>query len=147
MRFRAVESSPKAGATQPERQRQLAVSDRDMTSEASVRQFWRRCRLVLESKPTVLVIDLTHVIRADTKLIACLAGLYQLGRDEHVQLEVLPSAAVNTVARICHLEPLLESMSSGSVPVPVLETVSESPPTPAADQPIAGLEKLISQNL
>ena len=108
MRFRASESR---GVTEKTCQSQRASSDQDMTSEASVRRFWRRCRLALESKPSLLVIDLADVVRADTKLIACLAGLYQLGRDEDVAIEVHASAAVLTVAQICHLEPLLEIMS------------------------------------
>ncbi|MDG2055011.1 MAG: hypothetical protein P8J86_09915 [Phycisphaerales bacterium] len=121
VRFRASESR---GVTEKTCQSQRASSDQDMTSEASVRRFWRRCRLALESKPSVLVIDLAEVVRADTKLIACLAGLYQLGRDEHVAIEVHASAAVLTVARICHLEPLLEIMSpapsSDAAPPPEL---------------------------
>ena len=108
-----------------------------MTSEAAVRRFWRRCRLALESKPSILVIDLADVVRADTKLIACLAGLYQLGRDEQVAIEVHASAAVLTVARICHLEPLLEIMS----PAPSLDPV-QSPELVLGD-----LNKLTSPSL
>ena len=111
MRFRAFGSSQEMGTAHD--QQVIATGEHDMTGEAIVRRFWRRCRIALESKPKNLVIDLNDVVRADTKLIACLAGLYQLGRDEQVHIEVQASSAVRTVARICHLEALLQSMAPG----------------------------------
>lgn len=96
----------------------------DMTSCEQVRQMFIRCRRLIRQDDRAgaaggagggagggrrgMVIDLRSVTQADTKLMACLVGVYQLARTSSVPVELRASRAVAEMMDFCRLSWLLE---------------------------------------
>ena len=75
----------------------------DMTDWRSVQLFQMRCGRSLDRRPQRLVLDLTDVRFADTKLIACMVNIVCRAHRHGIQVEVKPSAPVRDVICLCRL--------------------------------------------
>jgi len=87
----------------------VAARARDMTQPEHVKRLAAECRrLIRLHEATSLVIDLADVETADTKLVACLVGVYRLACAHAVQVEMILPRAVEEVVSVCRLERLIE---------------------------------------
>ena len=55
-----------------------------------------------------VMLDLSEVAKADTKLMACLVALYQHARERQVAMRLQASPAVTEMAKVCRLNWLIE---------------------------------------
>ncbi len=77
----------------------------DMTGEDESSSFFRSARDAMCERPaSTILLDLRSVQRADTKLVAFLVELRRLGRKHRATIELLPSAPVFDVLKVCRLE-------------------------------------------
>ena len=77
----------------------------DMTGEDESGSLFRSARDAMCERPApTVLLDLRSVRRADTKLVAFLVELHRLGRKHGATIELLPSAPVFDVLKICRLE-------------------------------------------
>ena len=86
----------------------------DMTDEDSAVELFRTARdEISEPRRAALTIllDLTNVRRADTKLVAYLVQLRRLADMRGAVIELLPSAHLLDLLRVCRLECLASSVT------------------------------------
>ena len=77
----------------------------DLTGEDESGSLFRSARDAMCERPApTVLLDLRSVRRADTKLVAFLVELHRLGRKHGATIELLPSAPVFDVLKICRLE-------------------------------------------
>ena len=89
--------------------RRVAASARDMTHSEPVKLLSLECRREIRRDDTAtLIVDLGEVEKADTKLVACLVGVYRLACARAVQVEMFLPHAVEEVVTLCRLERLIE---------------------------------------
>jgi ABC-type transporter Mla MlaB component len=80
-----------------------------MTYSEPVKRLSLECRREIRRDDTAtLIVDLAEVEKADTKLVACLVGVYRLACARAVQVEMLLPHAVEEVVTLCRLERLIE---------------------------------------
>ncbi len=79
----------------------------DMTDWQSVRDLQLRCESSLPRTRRRVVLDLSRVTGADSKLIACVVVALRRTRARSLRLEIKPSACVRKWIDICRLEDLL----------------------------------------
>ncbi len=79
----------------------------DLTCANAIVEFISDCRI--DEQPALLVIDLSEVNTADTKLIAALVTLSRAARREAVPLRLISSENVDRLLRLCHLDGLIGS--------------------------------------
>ena len=80
-----------------------------MTHPEHVKRLAAECRRLIRQRDTAsLVIDLGDVETADTKLVACLVGVYRLACARAVQVEMILPRVVEDVVAVCRLERLIE---------------------------------------
>ncbi|MDY7110317.1 MAG: hypothetical protein SYC29_16935 [Planctomycetota bacterium] len=92
-----------------EARRRIAAPDRDMTRVEHVKELAGACRHLIRREDTAtLVIDLADVEQADTKLVACLVGVYRLACSRAVRVEMIVPRPVRDLVVVCRLEPLIE---------------------------------------
>lgn len=85
----------------------------DMTSVEQVRLLLNCCRQVIALSPRrAILLDLRDVVRADTKLIACLVVIVQLARRASVRIDLRGSRAVADLAAVCRLPWLVSGTAS-----------------------------------
>jgi anti-anti-sigma regulatory factor len=80
----------------------------DMTNCEEIRALSLKCARAIGSGHGVLVIDLSTVERADTKLMACLVSVVQLARSSSVRLELRSNRTVRELAEFCRLTWLIQ---------------------------------------
>lgn len=83
-----------------------------MTGCDEIRALSLKCARAIGAGGRLLVIDLTTVERADTKLMACLVSVFQLARSSSVNIEFRSSRTVNELAEFCRLTWLMEQVRS-----------------------------------
>ena len=76
----------------------------DLTDWRALRGFQSQCEALLHSGIDRVVLDLSEVRQADTKLVACLLVLLRRARNVNVQFEVRCSRTVNQWVAVCHLQ-------------------------------------------
>jgi len=86
----------------------VAAPAADMTRWQEVKRLFQQCRRLLRECPDCLVVDLTDVERADTKLVSCLVRVYQLANAESVKIEMILPKSVEEILAVCRLEQLIE---------------------------------------
>jgi ABC-type transporter Mla MlaB component len=92
-----------------EARRRIAAPARDMTHSEHVKELAGECRRLIRRPDTAtLVIDLADVEQADTKLVACLVGVYRLASARAVSMEMILPRVVQDLVAVCRLEPLIE---------------------------------------
>ncbi len=75
----------------------------DLTDPTRLTEFFRAVESRLASGPDRLVLDLTAVEAADTKLVACLVQVHHLARRASAGVELWPSERVRNWITLCHL--------------------------------------------
>ena len=87
----------------------VAALARDMTHPEHVKRLAVECRRLIRQRDTAtLMIDLGDVETADTKLVACLVGVYRLACARAVHVEMILPRVVEDVVSVCRLEQLIE---------------------------------------
>lgn len=76
-----------------------------------VRDFHHDCEEVVQPGRRRVVLDLTRVADADTKLVATLVAIARHARAAGVYCEIHASARVRAWIALCHMERLLQSKS------------------------------------
>jgi hypothetical protein len=80
-----------------------------MTHPEHLKRLTAECRRLIRLRDTAtLVIDLGDVETADTKLVACLVGVYRLACAHAVRVEMILPRVVEDVVAVCRLERLIE---------------------------------------
>jgi ABC-type transporter Mla MlaB component len=75
----------------------------DVRDERIVQDLHERCRCGLVSGAKLILLDLSDVRVADTKLVACLLACLRMAHREGAQLRIRPSAAVQTWCNLCRI--------------------------------------------
>ena len=88
----------------------IVVEQQDLTGGEEATRVFTRCRRLLGRRAGTdrLVLDLQRVGSADTKLAAFLVDLYQRSQETGVDLEIMPSPAVERIMSVCRLRDLLD---------------------------------------
>ncbi len=81
--------------------------------EADLRRLRELCQQWAQSGPRRLVLDLTHIRRADTKLVAILVYALRLARRNGIRLEVRLSEELEELLELCHVRRLLRGDPTG----------------------------------
>jgi len=81
----------------------------DLTSCDDVGQFFQRCHgIIAAAGRRSITLDLLEVVKADTKLVACLVAVYQLAKDSSVRLEMRVSRTVRELFELCRLQRFID---------------------------------------
>jgi anti-anti-sigma factor len=96
----------------PEPSTTFIPATEDMTDWRSVRDFQARCESSLQHTRRRVVLDLTQVAWADSKLVACLIIAVKRARARSLRLEIKPSRPVRSWISVCHLEDVLPPSST-----------------------------------
>jgi anti-anti-sigma regulatory factor len=96
----------------------------DLRETSVLQEFCRRCESTMDSGPRHLVVDLSHVTRANTKLVAALVLLLRRARVEGVTLDFEVRGPIRQWIALCHVEHLLRetSVPNSSMPCPSRNT-------------------------
>lgn len=92
----------------------LVRASGDLTDCRVLRRFQARCEALLHARIDHVVLDLSEVEQADTKLVACLLVVLRRARSVGVRLEVCCSHTVNEWLAFCRLTQLLQPSSGPS---------------------------------
>lgn len=92
----------------PAARRKIVRGRSDMTGCEQIRELSLKCARAIGSGASLLVLDLTSVERADTKLMACLVSVFQLARSSAVSVHLRNSQTVSELAEFCRLTWLIE---------------------------------------
>ena len=79
----------------------------DLTNWRDVRELHRSCTRVIGKRPTGLVIDLSSVTDADSKLVACLVAVARRARRSGVPIAFQMSTTVTKWIDLCRVHPVL----------------------------------------
>ena len=80
-----------------------------MTDWRAVQDFRHRCESSLQRAPKRIILDLTLVQAADTKLVACLVTVLRRARARSTVVEIRPSGTVRALADIYKLGTLFSA--------------------------------------
>ena len=94
-------------AGEPDYSRAVAIAG-DLTNCDIIREFWQATIGVLEQQPPELWLNLTKVVKADTKLAACVVALIRRGDECGTIVHIIGSAVVQDVLNLCKVPPLRE---------------------------------------
>jgi hypothetical protein len=94
-------------AGEPDYSSAVAISG-DLTNCDIIRSFWQVTIGVLEQQPPELWLNLTKVVKADTKLAACVVALILRGDECGTLVHIIGSAVVQDVLHLCKVPPLRE---------------------------------------
>ena len=84
----------------------------DLSEEEAVRVIHARAREAIAAGATTLMVDLADVIRADTKIVACLVVLRRMARRSGCALDVRLSPAVAAWTGVCRLQQVIHEEDS-----------------------------------
>ena len=83
-----------------------------MTDWRAVQDFRHRCESSLQRAPKRIILDLTLVQAADTKLVACVVNAFCFAQARRIHLEVKPSPLVRDLIELCEVDALLSPSGS-----------------------------------
>lgn len=84
----------------------------DLSEEEAVRVIHARAREAIAAGATTLMVDLADVLRADTKIVACLVVLRRLAQRSGCALDVRLSPAVAAWTGVCRLQQVIRDEDS-----------------------------------
>lgn len=84
----------------------------DLSEEEAVRVIHARARAAIAAGAKTLRVDLAGVIRADTKIVACLVVLRQMAQRAGCTLDVRLSPAVAAWTGVCRLQQVISEDDS-----------------------------------
>lgn len=79
----------------------------DLCNGSAIREYYRRCELVIRDGTQRLILDLTRVSKADSKLVACLVLIVRCARASLVPIRIHVSPRLRDWIAICGVERLL----------------------------------------
>ncbi len=85
----------------------MVTAGSDLTEPAALAELLLRCRAALRAANQRLILDLTNVEVADTKLVAALVILRRTARRAAIAVVVRPSNCVKVWLTVCRLECLM----------------------------------------
>lgn len=98
------------------RARGVVRASGDLTGSTRLTEFFRALQSQLDSEPGRLVLDLTAVEAADTKLVACLVAARRHALRTDVRLELRLSPPVMNWLKICRLHNTFDQLLVRSTP-------------------------------
>lgn len=84
----------------------------DLAEEEAVRLIHAQAREAIASGATLLMVDLADVIKADTKIVACLIVLRRMARRSGCALDVRLSPAVAAWTGVCRVQQVIHDKDS-----------------------------------
>jgi len=90
----------------------LIRAPEDLSEEEAVRVIHARAREAIAAGATTLMVDLADVIRADTKIVACLVVLRRMARRSGCALDVRLSPAVAAWTGVCRVQQVIREDDS-----------------------------------
>lgn len=85
----------------------MTASHDDFTECQRVRDLLEACRRAIPRAHGVLIIDLTDVRKADTKLVAAIVLIYRLATAQAVRIRLYVSKEVASLLHVCKLQSLI----------------------------------------
>ena len=82
------------------------VAAGDLSNCDAVRAFWQSSILALAQPPPEIWLNLTRVVRADTKLAACIVALLRRADRQGTMVHIVGSSQVMDVLDVCRMPPL-----------------------------------------
>jgi hypothetical protein len=98
---------------EPDYSRAVAIGG-DLTNCNIIRAFWLASIEVLEHQPPELWLNLTKVVKADTKLAACVVALIRRAYECGTIIHIIGSRVVQDILNFCKLPPLRQFIVTGS---------------------------------
>jgi ABC-type transporter Mla MlaB component len=89
----------------------IRASD-DLAEEEAVRVIHAQAREAIAGGATMLLVDLAEVIRADTKIVACLVVLRRMAQRSGCALDVRLSPAVAAWTGVCRVQQVIRDEDS-----------------------------------
>ncbi len=83
---------------------QVVIARGDLSDWRAVKEFNRHCETLLGASRRRVVLDLSGVERADSKLVASIVALAQHARSARVAFEIRPSSHVWTWITLCGVD-------------------------------------------
>ena len=80
----------------------------DLRKIEVVRKFWKLSVEVLTDSPSVIWLNLSAVLQADTKLAACIVAILRRAQDHDTIVYIVGSNAVQDVLKLCKVPPLYQ---------------------------------------
>ena len=80
----------------------------DLRDSRVVQEFYRQCHALITSEPQRVVVNLSNVADADTKLVAVLLLVVRLSRIARVPVRILASENLRAWIAVCGVEQLLQ---------------------------------------
>jgi ABC-type transporter Mla MlaB component len=102
-----VEPDQSDGDRSLDHARRLTAAHEDLTGCHRVRDLLRDCRQALAQTRGALIVDLTEVHRADTKLVAAIVLIYRQAATRAIPIQLCVSDEVASLLRVCKLQTLL----------------------------------------